>query len=92
MVKFLDDADENLQGVNTGKSLKRRKSLLNKESVDWCMSSKVTPKKDTRTDAQKMTDATGPRPGSNPLQRVTDACSIKSTTEILWDSSCHPKG
>ena len=25
---------------------------------------KVTPKKDTRTDAQKMTDATGPRPGS----------------------------
>jgi hypothetical protein len=26
---------------------------------------KGTPKKDTRTDAQKMTDATGPRPGSN---------------------------
>ena len=25
---------------------------------------KVAPKKDTRTDAQKMTDATGPRPGS----------------------------
>ena len=25
---------------------------------------KGTPKKDTRTDAQKMTDATGPRPGS----------------------------
>ena len=25
---------------------------------------KVPPKKDTRTDAQKMTDATGPRPGS----------------------------
>ena len=26
---------------------------------------KGTPKKDTRTDAQKMTDATGPRPGSH---------------------------
>ena len=26
---------------------------------------KTEPKKDTRTDAQKMTDATGPRPGSN---------------------------
>ena len=25
---------------------------------------KITPKKDTRTDAEKMTDATGPRPGS----------------------------
>ena len=25
---------------------------------------KVAPKKDTRTDAEKMTDATGPRPGS----------------------------
>ena len=25
---------------------------------------KVAPQKDTRTDAQKMTDATGPRPGS----------------------------
>ena len=31
---------------------------------------KVAPKKDTRTDAQKMTDATGPRPGSR--YRATD--------------------
>ena len=29
----------------------------------WCIK-KVKREKDTRTDAQKMTDATGPRPGS----------------------------
>ena len=31
---------------------------------------KVPPKKDTRTDAQKMTDATGPRPGSRKAVRL----------------------
>ncbi|ADO97503.1 gp186 [Synechococcus phage S-SM2] len=38
------------------------KKALNKKAVAGIP--KVTPKKDTRTDAQKMTDATGPRPGS----------------------------
>ena len=38
------------------------KKALNKKALAGIP--KVTPKKDTRTDAQKMTDATGPRPGS----------------------------
>ena len=38
------------------------KKALNKKAVA-CIP-KTPPKKDTRTDAQKMTDATGPRPGS----------------------------
>ena len=38
------------------------KKALNKKAVAGIP--KTPPKKDTRTDAQKMTDATGPRPGS----------------------------
>jgi len=39
-----------------------QKKAANKKAVAGIP--KVAPKKDTRTDAQKMTDATGPRPGS----------------------------
>jgi hypothetical protein len=38
------------------------KKAANKKALG--ATKKVAPKKDTRTDAQKMTDATGPRPGS----------------------------
>ena len=38
------------------------KKAANKKAMSGIK--KGTPKKDTRTDAEKMTDATGPRPGS----------------------------
>ena len=41
---------------------KEEKLAANKAAMGGAK--KVAPKKDTRTDAQKMTDATGPRPGS----------------------------
>ena len=43
------------------KSPEERKAMVKKALAGI---KKGTPKKDTRTDAQKMTDATGPRPGS----------------------------
>ena len=41
-------------------SLKKRRQQTKRQ---WAVSKRLLPK-DTRTDAQKMTDATGPRPGS----------------------------